>query len=155
GLPLLRHAVLGVPAARSRPAHVAHRRSRRRDEASMRGWVIACLLLGCGAPSRTTGSDAASLDGAPADASADASADAAGDAAVAPDPMQAFVALDPSCADDWCWYWPAPTGNAYFQVYATGADNIWITGARGTIFQWTGEAWTRHHPPPLPGQDFV
>src|SRR5262249_42307487 len=67
----------------------------------------------------------------------------------------AFVALDPTCNSGWCWYWPTPTGNDFFDVYGTGSDNIWILGSRGTIFQWTGQTWGRHHPPPLPGEGLV
>jgi hypothetical protein len=123
----------------------------------MKACALAITLFACNVPGRTgaQGSDAAIADTANRDAPADASVDAALDAGSAPDPLQAFLALDPNCADSWCWYWPTPTGNPYYQVYATAPDNIWITGARGTIFQWNGQVWSRHHPPPLPGEDFV
>jgi hypothetical protein len=113
------------------------------------------IVAACGTP-RARPTDDASFA---ADATHDATTDAT-DAPEAPagtmDPFAALQAMPGTCTSDgWCWTFPTPTGNRYTGVFATAPDNIWLTGARGTVFQWDGQTWIVHHPPALPGQDFV
>jgi hypothetical protein len=115
--------------------------------------MFASALVACSSP-RARPPDGAPPADAPADTTAiDAPADAPDQP---PDPFAALQAMPGTCtADGWCWRFPQPTANRYFSVYATAPDNIWLLGARGTVYQWDGHSWIVHHPPTLPGQDFV
>src|SRR5262249_8149851 len=119
GLRLLHRPLRRVPSARHEPAHVAHERHRG-DASSMRRILPAItFVFACGKAAQMPGQAApVPADGAPA-TPADADIDAPDAGGTPLDPMAAFVALDPTCASGWCWYWPTPTGNNYFDVYAT------------------------------------
>src|SRR5262252_5702895 len=110
--------------------------------------LLVLVIAACSGPGPRVQSDGPTPDGA---------IDAATDATPAPpDPFTALQAMPGTCTSDgWCWHFPTPTGNRYFGVFATAPDNIWLTGARGTVYQWDGAQWIVHHPPTLPDQDFV
>src|SRR5262249_40592687 len=40
--------------------------------------------------------------------------------------------------DGWCFAYPRPTGNQLSFVHAFAADDVWITGAHGTLMHWNG-----------------
>ncbi|HEY1812013.1 MAG TPA: hypothetical protein VGG74_06620 [Kofleriaceae bacterium] len=63
------------------------------------------------------------------------------------DPFAAITQLPGMCTrDGWCWQWPTPTGNDLDKVFATDANNVWITGWH-VVLQWNGSSWTAHVPP--------
>jgi hypothetical protein len=111
--------------------------------------LVLAIAVACSAPRPRVQSDGPTTPDAAIDAPSDATP-------APPDPLAALAAMPGTCTSDgWCWRFPTPTGNRYFGVFATSPDNIWVTGARGTVYQWAGAQWIIHHPPTLPGQDVV
>lgn len=42
-------------------------------------------------------------------------------------------------ASGWCWENPLPQGNTIYGSWASGANDVWMVGAAGTILRWDGE----------------
>lgn len=45
------------------------------------------------------------------------------------------------CAGDWCWEHPRPVGADLFAVWARAADDVWVSGRRGTVLHFDGARW--------------
>lgn len=45
------------------------------------------------------------------------------------------------CAGEWCWEHPRPVGADLFAVWARAANDVWVSGRRGTVLHYDGARW--------------